>query len=75
MSDHPMFCVCDDCCAATAREHATGDRECGREWVCACAACKRTRTIEWEKRVRGMFDDLKEKQERLAAIRAVKGIA
>lgn len=24
----------------TAMEHADGDRSCGREWSCTCAACR-----------------------------------
>lgn len=26
-----------------AVEHVAADRACGREWVCACAACRATR--------------------------------
>ena len=28
----------------TAFEHAAADRDCGREWVCACGACKEVRS-------------------------------
>jgi hypothetical protein len=66
-----VFCVCDACCLATAAEHAYGDMECGREWVCACAACNKARVIMPTLEIDVRFTRLERLQNHLSAVRGV----
>jgi hypothetical protein len=65
------FCVCDACVIETAKQHADGDIEAGRDWACNCAACRRARAIKPTLEIDVRFARLARLQERLDAVRAV----
>lgn len=66
----PLFCVCDRCLGATAAEHQAADARCGREWLCQCGACKRTREVLAD--IDARFARIKELEAQLVAVRAIK---
>lgn len=67
---HPIGCTCDDCTVRIGKSHADGDRACGREWVCACGACKRARVINIDR----AFAKLEATEVKLAHVKAIKAI-
>lgn len=66
-----VFCVCDACTLRIAAEHAEGDIECGRSWLCACAACNKARGIKPTLEIEVRFARIERLQRRLAAVRGV----
>lgn len=66
-----VFCVCDACILRIAAEHAEGDIECGRAWLCTCAACTKARGINPTFEIDVRFARIERLQKRRDAVRAV----
>jgi hypothetical protein len=66
------FCVCDECTQKTAERHADADKSCGREWVCACGACRRVRQSNALKEIDERFAKLARAEIHLGLVRRVK---
>lgn len=73
-SEHPMFCVCDQCSAKVAAGHREGDERFGRNWRagegCGCAACRAYRKTLDD--IDAGFSRIADAQKKLALIRGVK---